>query len=57
MRSNVNVTVDERDTDMGGGAVFHDNRVDIEPSTAGREQQRLDCGDRNFYQKHLPSIR
>jgi anaerobic selenocysteine-containing dehydrogenase len=26
----VNVTVDERDADMGGGAVFHDNRVEIE---------------------------
>jgi len=25
----VNATVDERDADMGGGAVFHDNRVDI----------------------------
>jgi hypothetical protein len=23
-------TVDERDSDMGGGAVFHDNRVEIE---------------------------
>ena len=26
----VNVTVDERDSDMGGGAVFHDNRVEVE---------------------------
>jgi anaerobic selenocysteine-containing dehydrogenase len=26
----VNATVDERDADMGGGAVFHDNRVQIE---------------------------
>ena len=26
----VNATVDERDSDMGGGAVFHDNRVEIE---------------------------
>jgi hypothetical protein len=25
----VNATVDERDADMGGGAVFHDNRVEI----------------------------
>jgi anaerobic selenocysteine-containing dehydrogenase len=25
----VNATVDERDADMGGGAVFHDNRVDV----------------------------
>ena len=26
----VNATVDERDADMGGGAVFHDNRVQVE---------------------------
>jgi anaerobic selenocysteine-containing dehydrogenase len=26
----VNATVDERDSDMGGGAVFHDNRVMVE---------------------------
>jgi anaerobic selenocysteine-containing dehydrogenase len=26
----VNATVDERDADLGGGAVFHDNRVGIE---------------------------
>ena len=26
----VNATVDERVSDMGGGAVFHDNRVEIE---------------------------
>ncbi len=28
--TNVNATVDERDADMGGGAVFGDNRVNIE---------------------------
>ena len=27
--ANPNATVDERDSDMGGGAVFHDNRVEI----------------------------
>ncbi|MCM6778782.1 molybdopterin-dependent oxidoreductase [Nocardia sp. CDC159] len=27
--STVNATVDERDADMGGGAVFHDNRVQV----------------------------
>ncbi|HET9141460.1 molybdopterin dinucleotide binding domain-containing protein, partial [Actinophytocola sp.] len=27
--SNANATVDERDTDLGGGAVFHDNRVEV----------------------------
>jgi len=26
----INVTVDERDSDMGGGAVFHDNRVRVD---------------------------
>jgi anaerobic selenocysteine-containing dehydrogenase len=29
-QTTVNATVDERDADMGGGAVFHDNRVEIE---------------------------
>jgi anaerobic selenocysteine-containing dehydrogenase len=28
----INATVDERDSDMGGGAVFHDNRVQVERS-------------------------
>jgi anaerobic selenocysteine-containing dehydrogenase len=28
--TSVNATVDERDSDMGGGAVFHDNRVRVE---------------------------
>ena len=32
--SNVNATVDERDADMGGGAIFSDNRVDIERQAA-----------------------
>ncbi|HEU5470445.1 MAG TPA: molybdopterin oxidoreductase family protein [Actinophytocola sp.] len=30
--SSVNATVDERDADLGGGAVFHDNRVEITPA-------------------------
>ena len=29
-RANANTTVAERDSDMGGGAVFHDNRVEVE---------------------------
>jgi anaerobic selenocysteine-containing dehydrogenase len=29
----INATVDERDSDMGGGAVYHDNRVRVEKST------------------------
>ncbi|MCU1645144.1 MAG: molybdopterin oxidoreductase, partial [Nocardia sp.] len=27
----VNATIPERDSDFGGGAVFHDNRVQITP--------------------------
>jgi anaerobic selenocysteine-containing dehydrogenase len=27
--STVNATIDERDADMAGGAVFHDNRVEV----------------------------
>ena len=30
--ANVNATVDERDSDMGGGAVYHDNRVRVDRS-------------------------
>ena len=30
--ANANATVAERDSDMGGGAVFHDNRVDVTPA-------------------------
>jgi len=28
----INATVNERDSDMGGGAVYHDNRVRVEKS-------------------------
>jgi anaerobic selenocysteine-containing dehydrogenase len=31
--STINATVDERDSDMGPGAVFHDNRVRVDKST------------------------
>jgi anaerobic selenocysteine-containing dehydrogenase len=36
--ANVNATVEERDADMGGGAIFHDNRVQVEraPSNGDR---------------------
>ena len=33
----INATVDERDSDMGGGAVYHDNRVRVDKS-AGSAQ-------------------
>ncbi len=29
----INATVDERDSDMGGGAIFHDNRVRVDKAT------------------------
>jgi len=28
----INATVDERDSDMGGGAVYHDSRVRVDRS-------------------------
>jgi anaerobic selenocysteine-containing dehydrogenase len=31
--STVNATVDERDSDMGGGAVYHDNRVRVDKAS------------------------
>jgi anaerobic selenocysteine-containing dehydrogenase len=34
--ANANATVDERDADMGRGAVYHDNRVEVEAVTAVR---------------------
>jgi anaerobic selenocysteine-containing dehydrogenase/biotin carboxylase len=39
-RRSVNSTVAERDADLGGGAVFHDNRVQIAESTARDESAR-----------------
>lgn len=30
----VNATVDERDSDMGGGTVYHDNRVRVDTTRA-----------------------
>jgi anaerobic selenocysteine-containing dehydrogenase len=35
--ANANATVAERDADMGGGAVFHDNRVEVTATRGGRE--------------------
>lgn len=32
--ASINATVDERDSDLGGGAVYHDNRVEVSPSVA-----------------------
>ena len=29
-KANLNLTVAERDSDLGGGAVFHDNRVEVQ---------------------------
>jgi hypothetical protein len=31
-RTNVDATVDERDSDMGGGAAYHDNHVRVDKS-------------------------
>ncbi len=37
----VNATVDERDADMGRGAVFHDNRVQVESVRSSASNARL----------------
>ncbi len=42
--ANVNATVAERDADMGGGAVFHDNRVSVERHDQQRDQARFASG-------------
>ena len=42
--ANVNATVEERDADMGGGAVFHDNRVEVEHSQQGDQARRAAGG-------------
>ena len=39
--ANVNATVEERDADMGGGAVFHDNRVEVEQVASTSREIRL----------------
>lgn len=41
--ANVNATVDERDSDMGGGAVFHDNLVEITRHASSPEDKRQDA--------------
>jgi anaerobic selenocysteine-containing dehydrogenase len=33
--ANVNATTEERDSDMGHGAIYHDNRVEVEPAPVG----------------------
>ncbi|MEU7202984.1 molybdopterin-dependent oxidoreductase [Streptomyces sp. NPDC045470] len=42
--SGPNATVDERDADMGGGAVFHDNRVRITPLARREDDSSEDGG-------------
>ena len=51
--ANINATVEERDTDMGGGAIYHDNRVDVERTSVSvddldqpRDQTRFTPGRR-----------
>jgi anaerobic selenocysteine-containing dehydrogenase len=38
--TNANATVDERDSDMGQGAVYHDTRVDVQAVTPHDDQHR-----------------
>jgi anaerobic selenocysteine-containing dehydrogenase len=43
--ANANATVAERDSDMGAGAVFHDNRVEVEPAARAGEGGRAQIGE------------
>jgi anaerobic selenocysteine-containing dehydrogenase len=42
--STINATVAERDADMGGGAVYHDNGVEVEPAGSMGEGERQRAG-------------
>jgi anaerobic selenocysteine-containing dehydrogenase len=45
--ANVNATVEERDADMAGGAIFHDNRVEVAHAVQqSRGQARFTSGGR-----------
>ena len=39
--NNVNATTPVRDTDLGGGPTFHDNRVEVEPAAVPKAQARV----------------
>ena len=39
--NNVNATTPVRDTDLGGGPTFHDNRVEVEPAAVPKPQARV----------------
>ena len=39
--NNVNATTPVRDTDLGGGPTFHDNRVEVEPTGVAQRQARV----------------
>jgi len=45
----INATVDERDSDMGGGAVYHDNRVRVD-----KEVGPVHVPDEQIRDAHLP---
>jgi anaerobic selenocysteine-containing dehydrogenase len=47
-QATVNATVAERDSDMGGGAVYHDNAAEAEPLAEARDAvaQRQQAGGR-----------
>jgi anaerobic selenocysteine-containing dehydrogenase len=46
--ANANATVEERDADMGGGAVFHDNRVEVERASVGGDAVLQPRGQARF---------
>jgi hypothetical protein len=60
--ANVNATTEERDSDMGHGAIYHDNRVQVErvsvsddASHQQRDQARFAPGGRRAAAVRLPA--
>ena len=52
--ANVNATVEERDADMAGGAIFHDNRVEV--ARAKPNQYRVAHHDRGDLEQAEPVV-
>jgi anaerobic selenocysteine-containing dehydrogenase len=56
--ANVNATVEERDADMAGGAIFHDNRVEVERASVSGDALHQPRGQARFAsERRAPAVR
>jgi anaerobic selenocysteine-containing dehydrogenase len=56
--ANVNATVEERDADMAGGAIFHDNRVEVERASVSGDALHQPRGQARFTpERRAPAVR